>query len=237
MSRQVRVKVTGRIPEDTVIVEGLPGVGLVGGIAASYMIHQLEMELAGYVESPHLPPVAMLQQGIARHPFRIYTRSRLTVLYSEVPVAPAYVHELSKGIAEWAHSVGAGQVITLAGIPSPMREPAVYGAAATPEMVEYLRENSVSVMEEGVVSGMPGQVLLDCASLGIPAFCLLAQTPGMNPDPAGAAELIKVLNRLHGLSIDVEPLLKEAKEIEAKMEELAKQTRKMKQQETLPMFY
>ncbi len=237
MSQQVKLPVTLNMPEEAVVVEGLPGVGLVGGIAASYIIHQLGMELSGYVESPHLPPVAMLQQGIARHPFRIYTKDRLVVLYSEVPVAPVHVHELSRRIAEWAHGIGASQVITLAGIPSPMREPAVYGVAADEEAVRYLREHGINVLEEGVVSGMPGQVLLDCAKLGMTAFCLLAQTPGMNPDPAGAAELIKVLNRLHGLEINVEPLLREAKEIEAKMEELAKQTRKMKQQETLPMFY
>jgi len=239
MAEEVKLTLIRDVEESPVIIEGLPGVGLVGGIAASFIIDRLKMELAGYVESRYLPPVALLREGIAQHPFRIYARDGVMVLYSEVPIAPALVFDLSKRIAEFASRVKAEQVITLAGIPSPMKEPAVYGVATSREMISLLREKEVEILKEGVISGMPGQLLLDCAHAGLPAMCLLAQTPGMNPDPRGAAELIKVLNRLHGFDIDVEPLIQEAEAIEAKLEELAKQTRKLKQQEVreLPMFY
>ena len=239
MTEEVRIALLRELEESPIVIEGLPGVGLVGGIATSFMIDRLEMELAGFVESRFLPPVALLREGVAQHPFRIYTKGRVTLLYSDVPIAPALVYDLSKKIVEWASHVKAERVITLAGIPSPLKEPAVYGVATTKEMTDYLRSQNVEILREGVISGMPGQLLLDCAQVSIPALCLLAQTPGMNPDPRGAAELIRVLNRLQGFEIDVEPLIQEAEAIEAKMEELAKQTRKLKQQEVseLPMFY
>ncbi len=239
MAEEVRVTLIKEIGDSPVIIEGLPGVGLVGGIAANFMIDRMEMELVGFVESRLLPPVALLRNGITQRPFRIYASNGVAVLYSEVPIAPALVFDLSKKIVELASSVGARQVVTLAGIPSPMKEPAVYGVATSREMIDFLKEGEVEILKEGVISGMPGQLLLDCANAGLPALCLLAQTPGMNPDPRGAAELIKVLNRLHGFNIDVEPLIQEAEAIEAKLEELAKQTRKLKQQEVkeLPMFY
>lgn len=235
----VRIALLREIEESPVIIEGLPGVGLVGGIAANFMIDAMEMELVGFVESRFLPPVALLREGVTQRPFRIYARDRVAVLYSEVPIAPALVFDLSKKIVEFATQVKAEQVVTLAGIPSPLKEPTVYGVATSKEMIEYLKNREVEILREGVISGMPGQLLLDCANAGLPALCLLAQTPGMNPDPRGAAELIKVLNRLHGFDIDVEPLIQEAEAIEAKLEELAKQTRKLKQQEVreLPMFY
>lgn len=239
MSEDIRIVLIREIEESPIIIEGLPGVGLVGGIAASFMVDKLGMELAGYVESRFLPPVALLREGVTQHPFRIYSKDGVVVLYSDVPIAPAMVYDLSKRIVEWASRIKAKQVITLAGIPSPLKEPAVYGVATSKDMIEYLKSQDVEILQEGVISGMPGQVLLDCAQVGLPALCLLAQTPGMNPDPRGAAELIKVLNRMHGFNIDVEPLIQEAEAIEAKLEELAKQTRKMKQQEVkeLPMFY
>ncbi len=239
MAEDIRINLVRELEESPIIIEGLPGVGLVGGIAASFMIDKLEMELAGYVESRYLPPVALLRDGVTQHPFRIYAKGGVAVLYSDVPIAPALVYDLSKKIVEWASRIKAKQIITLAGIPSPLKEPAVYGVATSKEIIEYLKSQDVEILREGVISGMPGQVLLDCAQAGLPALCLLAQTPGMSPDPRGAAELIKVLNRLHGFDIDVEPLIQEAEAIEAKMEELAKQTRKLKQQEVkeLPMFY
>lgn len=54
-----------------------------------------------------------------------------------------------------------------------------------------------------------------------PGLALLGETLRFNPDPRAAAELIKVLNRIFGWSVDVEKLIKEAEIIEAHMQKLA----------------
>ena len=40
------------------LVEGFPGLGLVGTISASYLIEKLKMEPLGYITSDQFPPLA-----------------------------------------------------------------------------------------------------------------------------------------------------------------------------------
>ena len=41
-----------------VLVEGFPGLGLVGTISASYLIEKLKMEPLGYITGDQFPPLA-----------------------------------------------------------------------------------------------------------------------------------------------------------------------------------
>jgi predicted ATP-grasp superfamily ATP-dependent carboligase len=51
------------------------------------------------------------------------------------------------------------------------------------------------------------------------------------PDPEAAAEVIKSLSRVRGVSADVKPLLDEAKNMKKELRELAVHTGKVKEQE------
>lgn len=225
--------------ESPVFVEGMPGVGLIGGIVASYLIDKLKMEPIAYVDSRFIPPVAVLRNGITRNPVEIYQKDNLLIIFSNVPIVPELVYDLSEKLVLWLISMGVEKMISIAGIPTPITGENVYGVANDIKMIEYLNSNDVDVLTDGMVSGMSGGLMLHAAKRKVPGFTLLAQTPGLNPDPKGSVEIIKVLNKILGLEVDVEPLIREAKEIESKMEELARETRKMKKKEVkeLPMFY
>ena len=51
--------------EDPVFVEGLPGVGHVGKLAAEYLIDELDGELVCRVYSTHFPPQVTVEDGLA----------------------------------------------------------------------------------------------------------------------------------------------------------------------------
>ncbi len=239
MEESFSIILTDEIDEKPVVVEAFPGVGLVGGIASNFIIDKLEMHYVGYFESKLLPPVALLKEGLVYPPIRIYSYRNILLFHSDVPISPQIVHELSRAIVGWCSERGADKVISLAGVAMPFASARVYGAANTSEMIELLKNNGVEILREGAIGGVSGQILLDCATAKIPAFSLLAETKGMNPDPRASAELLKVLSKILEFDIDVSPLIEEAENIEAKMEELARQTRQMKQKEVkeLPMFY
>ena len=42
-------------PNNPVLIEGLPGLGLVGKIALRYLIKQLKAKKVAYLYSPHFP--------------------------------------------------------------------------------------------------------------------------------------------------------------------------------------
>ena len=72
MSEPVRVVEKKTIPSNTLMLHGLPDVGLVGLIATSHIIAQLKMEEVAYVDSELLPPVVVLHEGLPYSPLRIF---------------------------------------------------------------------------------------------------------------------------------------------------------------------
>ena len=77
---------------DPTFIEGFPGVGLVGKIAADHLVEAFEMVHHGNVHCEGLPPVATygVDDTALRTPVRLYADDArdLLVLQSDVPVAP-----------------------------------------------------------------------------------------------------------------------------------------------------
>ncbi|MCD6146192.1 MAG: PAC2 family protein, partial [Methanosarcinales archaeon] len=74
MAQDKEVHVIAEKPESSnpVIIEGFPGVGLVGNIAGQQIIEELDMTYLGAINSRYFPPVAMLLEGRVNMPVRIY---------------------------------------------------------------------------------------------------------------------------------------------------------------------
>ena len=71
----------------------------------------------------------------------------------------------------------------------------------------------------------------ECLMRGLKGLCLLVEATQDVPDPASAAEVVRVLSRVRGVNTDVKALLAEAKNIKKQMRELAAHTEKGKLQE------
>jgi len=220
--------------ENPVVVEGFPGVGLIGGIASNYMVEQKEMEQLGYVDSRYLPPVALVKEGLVYPPIRVYKWKNIILFHSDIPIHPQVVHDLSRAMVEWCENQGIERLISLAGVAMPVVQDRIFGAANQQGLLDSLRHYEIEIMKEGAVGGLSGKLLFECKKEELPAFALLAETKGMSPDPRASARVLSVLGEVLEFEIDVEPLIEEAENIEAKMEELARQTRKMKQKEEKP---
>lgn len=221
-----------------ILFTSFPGIGLVGTIASTHFITELNLDWIGVIESKDLPPIATLMDGIILPPIRVYQSMDFgfVLIHSDVPILPHVAYEMSEEIVNWAMEIDARRIYSLAGVTTFEDKRRVFGVATSKELLEEIR-GYVEIFKSGTISGIAGSILNECVARKFPGLALLGETLGFNPDPRAAAEVINVLNRIFGWEIGVEKLIKEAELIEAQMQKLAEQT-KMHEvgKEELPMY-
>jgi uncharacterized protein len=215
--------------KDYILIEGFPGIGLVGTIAAGYIVEKRNMEPIGYITSDKFPPMTTIHAGKPYFPARIYRdrKGDFCVLFAEFVVPANSVHDLSELILNFAKQKGIKQIVSLAGMSSQKEaSPDIFGIASNEEMANYLKVKKIKLIQEGVTTGVSGVLLAKCASQDFPAFSLLAESKGGYPDPRASAILLSKLDSLIGLKVDTKALLEEAGVIETKMKKMIDQIKK-----------
>ncbi|HZD44005.1 MAG TPA: proteasome assembly chaperone family protein [Methanomicrobiales archaeon] len=233
------IKITARDlsgPDKSVIM-GFPGSGLVGSIALTYLIEQLGFEQVGSVTSKFFPPIVMMSKGVINVPVRLYEKDNLAAVVGDIPIHPMISYEVANGLLDWLTQFDLKEIVTIAGIVTNETEKRVFGVATTEEVLKAIEDKTV-ILPMGSISGIAGSILTECKVRGIPAMGLLGESTA-TPDPRAAASTIGVLNQMYGLSIETQPLIDQATEIEAAMARLAEQvqgTETMQRKEQLPMY-
>jgi len=222
--------------ERPILIEGYPGVGLVGHIAANFLAKELGMEMVGYVESPFIPPMALILEGKPNPPLRFYGKDNIIVAVADVYVAPTLVNEIVRELTAYLKERNAEKVISLGGIGIGFfkEQMDVWGVGAREELNRELEEKGVKLLQYGSIMGMSGRLLLEASRNKLDAYVLLGETFGDRPDPKAAANVIEALKKLVPLEVSTEPLLQEAKMIEEqlrRMHEQMEQARKKAQQQ------
>lgn len=246
MSPQIRIVEKNAIPFGAAMLYGIPDVGLVGLIATSYVISELNLTEVAHVDSDLLPPVVILHDGLPHAPLRIFSNGSLIAAISELAIPTKGIHQIMRALTEWSKNKGAKLTISMGGIPTPERqdiaEPKVYGAASTPELIQMLQNKNIEILKEGFMVGPQALVMRYCAEINVPAITLLAQSFYNYPDPEAAAAVIRELNNILGLKVDVTKLLEKGEEIRLKARDIMRRTQqemgKMKktQEYDLPLY-
>src|SRR5665648_1247123 len=93
--------------KNPILIEGFPGIGLIGNIASQQIIDELEMKYLGTMSSQYFPPIAVLFEGIVNMPVRIYESKEheIIVVVSDIPIQPAMSHIVSRALIDWAVSI------------------------------------------------------------------------------------------------------------------------------------
>jgi uncharacterized protein len=205
-----------------ILIEGFPGIGLVGTIASSYIVEKLNMDLLGHITSEKFPPIAAVHNKVPLHPARIYKsqKNNLLVLFSEFIIPLQSIHDLSERILDWCIEKEVKEIISLGGIVVKDQEDVVFGIASTPKLVEQLEANGIKTIKEGATTGVSGVLLADCCSRGFPALSLLADSKPEFLDPKAAALVIESLKKLINIKISTEELIAESANVEGRMKEL-----------------
>ncbi|SFM76597.1 proteasome assembly chaperone family protein [Methanolobus profundi] len=226
----VKIITTEVQSENPVLIEGFPGIGLVGNIASQQIIDELKMEYIGSIDSRHFPPIAVLYEGLINMPVRIYesTEHKMVMVVSDIPINPVVAYDISKALLTWAKSINAKEIVSLAGIATMSEENKVFGAATNMDMLERIKDK-VELFQMGTISGISGSIMGECLVREMPAISLLGSTMSQNPDPRAAAVVIDVLNLLYEYGINTEGLIEQAEKIEVEMQRLAEDVRTTEQ--------
>ena len=233
--------------QQPVILCGLPDVGLVGIIAVSHMIKELNMNEIGFIDSDLFPPVVVFHHGEPKYPIRVFEKDNLIALFSETALSPESLSPLAKLIVGWSREKQASLLVSMGGIGIPNRididTPKVYGASNSPVLRELVAKLEIPVMDEGFMVGPYALVAKASKSLQVPNLLLMAESYPQYPDPGAAATVIESLKKFVPINVDVKTLLEKSEEIRMNARELMRKTtenmQKMgkSQEYELPLMY
>ncbi len=229
MGEEVRiVEKEGVKHKNPIVIEGLPDVGLVGTIAASYIVERMGYKEIGYIESDLFPPVMVVHEGKSKNPLRIYGDEGVVVVLSEVAIPVGAVYPLTEALADWVKEIDSKLVISMTGLPATNRidieKPEVFAVGNNEEALNELKDKQMELLEEGFIAGPYAVMLRECSKRKISAISLLAQCFPVYPDPGAAASAIESLDKFLKLGIDIKELLEKGEEIKLKARDLMRQT-------------
>jgi len=219
------------------MVVGFPTHGLVGSVAASYLVHALDMSLVAYITSEQFPPTVIMEEGVVNAPVRLYASKlvcgvdrscdQLVVVIADIQPPLTMLNHLGRVLLDWAEAKGIQLVIAIEGQPidnevlGDARVVAMANRAAAPLLERYAFQAA-----NGVVTGLAGGIMLGAIGRVTPVLCLVAQAHKDYPDARAAAKVIETVNPLVPLLVlDTKPLREKARQIEAEVRKTLQETR------------
>ncbi len=222
--------------DDPVFIEGLPGVGHVGKLAAEYLIEELDGEQVCRVYSTHFPPQVTVEDGIAElagaevHAVETDGRDLVVLTGDHQAGTPQGHYALTEAFLDVAEKLDADRVFALGGVPTGelIEEYDVVGAVTDADRKADLEAAGVEFADDepaGGIVGVSGLLLGLGERRGVDAACLMGETSGYLVDPKSARAVIEVLQALLDFSVDFSSLEEQAEE----MEEVVRQMEELEQ--------
>ena len=225
------VEVTPVKLKNPVLIEGFPGVGMVGTVAAMHLVKDLDMELVGYIDSEYFPPICTVHNEEPLPAARIYQSKKynLLVLFSEFVIPMNAVAEVANEIILWGEDKKLSAIFSLGGVGMTTSEKTkVFGISTTEGLKESLREADITIVKEGVTTGVTGLILSNAYIRKFPAAAILTGSRDINVNLIGAADVLDKLSKILNIPINTEKLRKEGEEIEEKIKKMLKDTKEAK---------
>lgn len=229
--------------EGATVIQGFPGVGLVGTIVANYLIGVLDLDQICAIDSPYFPPISMIYARKPKFPARIYAseKLKLAVFLSEFTPPPTLARPIANTMLSYAkqnkcHRIIAAEAVKVEKTQSG-KEFSVYAIGSTDHAREEIESAQIEQMGSGIVSGVSGILLNEGRWLNFDVVCLIAETPPDVPAVRAVAKIIDSIDRLlPQIKIDVKPLYKEAEKIEERVKNLRAHVTP-KEPEVMPEMY
>jgi len=224
---------------DPALIEGLPGVGHVGKLAAEHLLEEFDSELAVRVFSDEFPPqVAVDDDGVASlacaefHAVDAGERDLLVLTGDHQAQSHAGHYHLTDAFLDVAASFDVDDVYALGGVPTGelVEEPDVLGAVSDDAGIEALEDAGVEFREgepAGGIVGVSGLLLGLGGRRGLSAACLMGETSGYLVDPTSAQAVLEVLETVIGFEVGYDSLEERAEE----MKEVAEKIQEMQSQQ------
>ncbi|WP_424015434.1 proteasome assembly chaperone family protein [Halorubrum xinjiangense] len=227
---------------DPVLIEGLPGVGHVGKLAAEHLLEEFDGELVRRVYATEFPPqVSVDDEGVAEltcaefHAVETDGADLLVLTGNHQAGSNAGHYKLTSTFLDVAEEFGAERAFALGGVPTGelVDEYTVLGAVSDGSLLDDLEDAGVEFRADepaGGIVGVSGLVLGLGGRRGFEAACLMGETSGYLVDPKSARAVLETLETVLEFTLDYESLEDRAEE----MEEVVGKIREMQEGPAVP---
>jgi uncharacterized protein (TIGR00162 family) len=240
-------------PNNPILIEGLPGLGLVGKIALRYMIKQLKAKKIAYLYSPHFPYFVLVNKKgnvrLLRGAFYYYKNPNGPndiILFTGDSQSQTIEgqYEIADQILAFSEKYNIKTIATIGGYRmEPKEKPKVFIAATSQEILDKALQAGATLSTSGSpIVGTAGLILGLARFKKINALCLLGETRGYLPDPLAAKSVLEVLKSTFNFDLDLtglneeiaraETMVTRLQQIEEKRALQAEQTRKEEDKKT-----
>lgn len=223
-------------PKGVTIIDGFPGMGLIGTIATEFLIEHLETEQIGSIEVEESPAMVAVHEGQVIEPVSIhYNKQYNIVLIHAISIGKGLGWQLADKIREVAKELQAKEILSLEGVGSPemTQNSSIFYYSTNKKKTKQL-DLIAKPLREGIIVGATGALM--AKEKVTPITALFAETHSNLPDSKAAASIIKAVDAYLGLKVDPKPLLKQAEEFEKKLKgimESAKHTDNLAKKKSL----
>jgi uncharacterized protein len=203
-----------------VLIEGLPGLGLVGKIAIRYLIKQLKAKKIAYLYSPHFPYFVLVNKKgnvrLLRGAFYYWKNPAggndlifFTGDSQSQTIEGQY--EIADQMLEFSKKHHVKTIVTIGGYRmEPKEKPKVYIAATSQEILNKALAAGAIVSSSGSpIVGTAGLILGLARLKKMDALCLLGETRGYLPDPLAAKSVLEIIKSTFGFELDLTGLNEE----------------------------
>jgi uncharacterized protein (TIGR00162 family) len=234
-----------------VLIEGLPGLGMVGRIATRYLIKQLKAKKLAELYSPHFPYYVLVNKKgsvrLLRGEFHFWKNETgendliiLTGDHQAQTIEGQY--DVASCILDFAEKYAVKMAVTIGGYRKEAEEtPKVVAVSTNPKLLNRaLQAEAVTSPAGNPIVGTAGLLLGLARFRKIDALCLLGETCGYLRDPRAAKSVLRVLQKILDLKVDLsglegeieksDEIVEKMREIEERREAYAQKIRQMEEE-------
>lgn len=193
--------------ENPIFVQGLPGFGNVGKIAAYLLIKFCSAKSFTELYSPSFPDyVSVDSKGICRLPryeFHAAPMEKNDFIIMTGDTQPSFDdvvahYEVCSEILEFIENHGCNFLVTMGGVPISEDKAQVYVAATSPRLAAEFMEKGAVIYSKGRIMGATGLMLGLAKERGLDGVCLLGATTGFRADRGAGFSVFKFLMKALG---------------------------------------
>ncbi len=228
--------------KDPLFIEGLPGIGHVGRIAAQFLVEELKAKKFAELLSSHFMHYVLLQQSSSVHVLKnefYYVKAKgkgrdlILLIGDSQSIDPEGHYEIAHEILDYMKKFGVKEMITLGGlgIGEVKEKPKVIGAVSDDGLDKKYKNYGIDFdagSKVGTIIGASGLLLGLGKFYGMKGVCLLGETSGypILPDPRAAEVVLRVLMKMLNVKLDIRKLDKKVKEMEEFIKKIEEMQRK-----------
>jgi hypothetical protein len=193
--------------EEPIFVQGLPGFGNVGKIAAYLLLKFCGAKPFAELYSPYFPDyVSISSKGICRLPrYEFYAapmeKNDFIIMTGDTQPSfddVAAHYRLCGETLDFVEKQGCSFLVTMGGVPITEEKSQVYVAATSPRLALEFMEKGGVIYSKGRIVGATGLTLALAKERGLEGICLLGATTGFKADRGAGFSVFKFLMKALG---------------------------------------